>query len=170
IQDSLQSVPQFPGTLFAVCSSRIRLGAEMYICDMDKFHTSSPRRSFSARLCLFCNLLPGRMPGRVPFTKKVKRRRGIFLPRPLLCIPHLNDTPPYHSGASDLFLSGLLSARQFLPAFFSEIPLYSSQLLTVLGNGITSRIFAIPVRYITQRSNPSPNPACLVDPYFLRSR
>ena len=47
---------------------------------------------------------------------------------------------------------------------------YNSQLLTVLGNGMTSRIFAIPVRYITQRSNPSPNPACLAEPYLRRSR
>ena len=47
---------------------------------------------------------------------------------------------------------------------------YNSQLFTVLGNGITSRIFPIPVRYITQRSNPRPNPACLAEPYFLRSR
>src|SRR5699024_4110393 len=47
---------------------------------------------------------------------------------------------------------------------------YSSQLFTVLGNGITSRMFDIPVRYITHLSNPRPNPACLVEPYFLRSR
>lgn len=52
----------------------------------------------------------------------------------------------------------------------SFIPFYSSQLFTVLGNGMTSRIFAIPVRYITQRSNPRPNPACLADPYLRRSR
>ena len=54
-------------------------------------------------------------------------------------------------------------------SFFSTIS-YNSQLFTVLGNGITSRIFAIPVKYMTQRSNPSPNPACLAEPYFLRSR
>ena len=35
---------------------------------------------------------------------------------------------------------------------------YSSQLFTVLGNGITSRMLDIPVRYITQRSKPSPKP------------
>ena len=35
---------------------------------------------------------------------------------------------------------------------------YSSQLPTVLGNGITSRMLPIPVRYITQRSKPRPNP------------
>ena len=55
-------------------------------------------------------------------------------------------------------------AGTFPPVF------YSSQLLTVLGNGITSRILDIPVRYITHRSNPSPNPAWRVEPYFLRSR
>ena len=36
---------------------------------------------------------------------------------------------------------------------------YSSQLFTVLGNGITSRIFDIPVKYITHLSNPNPKPA-----------
>ena len=51
-----------------------------------------------------------------------------------------------------------------------SLPSYSSQLLTVLGNGMTSRMLDMPVRYITQRSNPSPNPACLAEPYFLRSR
>jgi hypothetical protein len=47
---------------------------------------------------------------------------------------------------------------------------YSSQLLTVLGNGITSRILPMPVRYITHLSKPSPKPACLAEPYFLKSR
>ena len=51
-----------------------------------------------------------------------------------------------------------------------EIQFYNSQLFTVLGNGITSRILDIPVRYMTQRSNPSPNPACLAEPYLRRSR
>ena len=51
----------------------------------------------------------------------------------------------------------------------SYIITYKSQLFTVLGNGMTSRMLPIPVRYITQRSNPRPNPACLVLPYFLRS-
>ena len=51
------------------------------------------------------------------------------------------------------------------------VPLaYSSQLLTVLGNGITSRMLDIPVRYITQRSKPSPKPAWRVEPYLRRSR
>src|SRR5699024_5231525 len=35
---------------------------------------------------------------------------------------------------------------------------YRSQFFTVLGNGMTSRIFDMPVRYMTQRSNPRPNP------------
>lgn len=46
---------------------------------------------------------------------------------------------------------------------------YNSQFPTVLGNGTTSRMFDIPVRYITQRSNPSPNPACLAEPYLRKS-
>lgn len=45
-----------------------------------------------------------------------------------------------------------------------------SQLPTVRGNGITSRMFDTPVRYITQRSNPRPKPAWRAEPYFLRSR
>ena len=47
---------------------------------------------------------------------------------------------------------------------------YSSQLPTVLGKGITSRMFDTPVRYITHLSNPRPKPACLAEPYFLISR
>ena len=47
---------------------------------------------------------------------------------------------------------------------------YSSQLLTVLGKGSTSRMFEMPVRYMTQRSKPRPKPAWRAVPYFLRSR
>ena len=47
---------------------------------------------------------------------------------------------------------------------------YNSQFFTVLGKGMTSRMLPIPVRYITQRSNPRPKPAWLAEPYFLRSR
>jgi len=36
---------------------------------------------------------------------------------------------------------------------------YSSQVPTVLGNGSTSRMLPMPVRYITQRSKPRPKPA-----------
>ena len=35
---------------------------------------------------------------------------------------------------------------------------YSSQFPTVLGNGMTSRMLPIPVRYMTQRSKPRPKP------------
>ena len=55
-------------------------------------------------------------------------------------------------------------------SFVSAPNNYSSQLLTVLGKGITSRILDIPVRYITQRSNPNPNPEWRVEPYLRRSR
>ena len=46
-------------------------------------------------------------------------------------------------------------------AFFCKILLtdYSSQFFTVLGKGITSRMFPMPVRYITHLSKPSPKPA-----------
>ena len=41
-----------------------------------------------------------------------------------------------------------------------NLPVYSynSQLPTVRGNGITSLMLDTPVRYITQRSKPRPNP------------
>ena len=47
---------------------------------------------------------------------------------------------------------------------------YRSQFFTVLGYGSTSRMLAMPVIYMTQRSNPRPKPECLTVPYFLRSR
>ncbi|GEM_PF-6751928 len=58
------------------------------------------------------------------------------------------------------------------PLFTSPVRViyYSSQLFTVRGNGMTSRMLPMPVRYITQRSNPRPKPACLAEPYFLRSK
>ncbi len=40
----------------------------------------------------------------------------------------------------------------------------------VRGNGSTSRMFAMPVRYITMRSKPRPKPACLLLPKRRRSR
>ena len=78
----------------------------------------------------------------------------------------------------DLFMLRMQHATNQLdnPVKIREVPFffillfYSSQLFTVLGNGITSRMLDIPVRYMMHLSNPSPNPACLVDPYFLRSR
>ena len=47
---------------------------------------------------------------------------------------------------------------------------YSSQLPTVRGNGSTSRMLEMPVRYMTQRSKPRPKPAWRVEPYLRRSR
>ena len=47
---------------------------------------------------------------------------------------------------------------------------YSSQLPTVRGNGSTSRMLEMPVRYMTQRSKPRPNPAWRVEPYLRRAR
>ena len=49
------------------------------------------------------------------------------------------------------------------------LKIYSSQVPTVRGNGITSRILEIPVKYITQRSKPSPYPAWRAEPYLRRS-
>ena len=49
--------------------------------------------------------------------------------------------------------------KQFFLFFFGHLKTSQySQLPTVLGKGITSRIFEIPVRYITIRSNPRPYP------------
>ena len=46
----------------------------------------------------------------------------------------------------------------------------NSALPTVRGWGSTSRMLAMPVRYITIRSNPRPKPACLQEPNRRRSR
>ena len=62
--------------------------------------------------------------------------------------------------------------QEILPpgGVFLEEPAYSSQLPTVRGNGSTSRMLEMPVRYMTQRSNPRPKPAWRVEPYLRRSR
>jgi hypothetical protein len=52
----------------------------------------------------------------------------------------------------------------------SNKPAQNSALPGVRGNGITSRIFFIPVRYIIMRSNPMPKPACFTPPKRRRSR
>ena len=62
------------------------------------------------------------------------------------------------------------SPRSLHASFSSILPVYRSQFLTVRGNGITSRILDIPVRYITQRSKPSPKPEWRAEPYLRRSR
>ena len=46
----------------------------------------------------------------------------------------------------------------------------NSALPTVRGWGSTSRMLAMPVRYITIRSKPRPKPACLQEPNRRRSR
>ena len=74
------------------------------------------------------------------------------------------------AAAADCFPPGSTSLFLRNTGQTAAVKNYSSQLFTVLGNGITSRILDMPVRYITHLSNPSPNPACLVEPYFLRSR
>ena len=52
----------------------------------------------------------------------------------------------------------------------SDYLIYSSQLPTVLGNGITSRMLPMPVKYMTQRSKPRPKPEWRAEPYLRRSR
>ena len=49
-------------------------------------------------------------------------------------------------------------------------PLFYMILLTVRGKSTTSRMFSMPVTYMTKRSKPSPNPPCGAVPNFLRSR
>ena len=46
---------------------------------------------------------------------------------------------------------------------------YSSQLLTVLGKGMASRMLPMPVMYMTIRSKPRPKPAWRAEPYLRRS-
>ena len=51
-------------------------------------------------------------------------------------------------------------AEQPMPLRHATGPsFYRSQLLTVLGKGITSRMLPMPVRYMTHRSKPKPKPA-----------
>ena len=59
-----------------------------------------------------------------------------------------------HSASDIISLRSLYHILCHMKSIF-----YTSQLFTVLGNGITSRMFDIPVKYITHLSNPSPNPA-----------
>ena len=47
---------------------------------------------------------------------------------------------------------------------FDTLFFYSSQLPTVRGKGMTSRMFPMPVRYMTQRSKPRPKPAWRAEP------
>ena len=62
-------------------------------------------------------------------------------------------------------------ARRWACEQFSVTPYnYRSQLPTVRGKGSTSRMFEMPVRYMTQRSKPRPKPAWRVEPYLRRSR
>lgn len=46
----------------------------------------------------------------------------------------------------------------------------NSALPVVRANGMTSRMFCIPVRYMISLSKPRPNPACFTPPKRLRSR
>src|SRR6478736_10153229 len=46
----------------------------------------------------------------------------------------------------------------------------NSAFFGVRGNGITSRMFVMPVTNCTILSNPNPNPACGTDPNLLVSR
>ena len=56
-------------------------------------------------------------------------------------------------------------ARRWACEQFSVTPYnYRSQLPTVRGKGSTSRMFEMPVRYMTQRSKPRPKPAWRQEP------
>ena len=52
------------------------------------------------------------------------------------------------------------------PCFF---PIYR-MLPTVRGKRMTSRMFCMPVQYMTMRSKPRPYPPCGTEPYLRRSR
>ena len=54
--------------------------------------------------------------------------------------------------------------------FLAPPKIQNSAFPTVLGWGSTSRMLAMPVRYMTIRSNPRPKPACLQEPNRRRSR
>ena len=85
-----------------------------------------------------------------------------------------------HTARTNVFVilhkAGILAKKdarrqEILPpgGVFGEEPAYSSQLPTVLGKGIASRMLPMPVRYMTQRSKPRPKPAWRVEPYLRRS-
>ena len=60
--------------------------------------------------------------------------------------------PPMRNGSAN-------AAKMARYCKTNSIADYSSQLPTVRGNGMTSRMLETPVRYMTQRSKPRPKPA-----------
>ena len=86
-----------------------------------------------------------------------------------------------HTARTNVFVilhkAGILAKKdarrqEILPpgGVFGEEPVYSSQLPTVRGNGSTSRMLEMPVRYMTQRSKPRPKPEWRALPYLRKSR
>jgi len=78
----------------------------------------------------------------------IEELRNKYIKNPTEAVFPIKQKYLYHAPGGMIQIFGI----------FCKLQSYSSQLFTVLGNGITSRILPMPVRYITQRSKPRPKP------------
>ena len=83
------------------------------------------------------------------------------------CNPQFWEGPRARQATRPPRVTGLPNEAQ---PFLAPPKIQNSAFPTVLGWGSTSRMLAIPVRYITIRSKPRPKPACLQEPNRRRSR
>lgn len=83
------------------------------------------------------------------------------------CNPQFWEGPRARQATRHPRVTGLPNEAQ---PFLAPPKIQNSAFPTVLGWGSTSRMLAMPVRYITIRSNPRPKPACLQEPNRRRSR
>ena len=83
------------------------------------------------------------------------------------CNPQFWEGPRARQATRHPRVTGLPNEAQ---PFLAPPKIQNSAFPTVLGWGSTSRMLAMPVRYMTIRSNPRPKPACLQEPNRRRSR
>ena len=83
------------------------------------------------------------------------------------CNPQFWEGPRARQATRPPRVTGLPNEAQ---PFLAPPKIQNSAFPTVLGWGSTSRMLAMPVRYITIRSKPRPKPACLQEPNRRRSR
>ena len=83
------------------------------------------------------------------------------------CNPQFWEGPRARQATRHPRVTGLPNEAQ---PFLAPPKIQNSAFPTVLGWGSTSRMLAMPVRYITIRSKPRPKPACLQEPNRRRSR
>ena len=109
----------------------------------------------SLRHCFWALYMPVGASMRRPCGRCVCVRGGGNLPPQSAYISAAASRPPHY---------GALVAAATL--FFCQ----KSALPVVLGKGSTSRMLAMPVRYMIMRSKPMPKPACFAVPYLRNSR